>query len=79
MTPTTKKYPADSPEALASFYADKLRKLEVELNQFNLLEHPKEIRSLCCKMIVLKNMMRAAASSRRIIPPPYSFERDTAR
>ena len=56
-----KKLPSpQSPEVLKDYYSGKLIQMEKELNQFTLLENPREIRSLCCKIIIIKNMMRTA-------------------
>lgn len=53
----------DSPEAMAALAADytcRIMQLEKELNTFTLLENPGEIRALCCKIIVLKNILRVS-------------------
>jgi hypothetical protein len=51
----------DSPEAQRACYTRKIMLLEIELNSLTLLEDPLEIRAICCKIIVLKNMLRATA------------------
>lgn len=61
LTRKKKLLPPNPPEVLKEYYAGKLIQMENELNQFTLLENPREIRSLCCKIIVIKNIMRTAA------------------
>jgi len=59
---TLKKKPVngsqDSPEAQRAGYTRKILLLEMQLNSLTLLEDPIEIRAICCKIIVLKNMLR---------------------
>lgn len=60
LTRKKKLPPPDSPELLKEYYRGQLIQMESELNQLTLLENPREIQSLCCKIIIIKNMMRTA-------------------
>jgi hypothetical protein len=53
----------DSPEVLKTLYTRKIMLLEIRLNSLNLLEDPLEIRAICCKIIMLKNMLRATGNA----------------
>jgi hypothetical protein len=53
----------DSPEAQRACYNRKIMLLEIQLNSLTLLEDPLEIRAICCKIIVLKNMLRATTGN----------------
>ena len=64
---TLKKKPVhgsqDSPEAQRACYTRKILLLEMQLNSLTLLEDPVEIRAICCKIIVLKNMLRVTGNA----------------
>jgi len=47
----------DSKEVLEEYYIGRILQLEMSLNRLNLLEHPVEIRSICTKIISIKNML----------------------
>jgi hypothetical protein len=47
----------DSKEVLEDYYIGRILQLEMSLNRLNLLEHPVEIRSICAKIISIKNML----------------------
>ena len=53
----------DSPETQRTCYSRKIMLLEMELNSLTLLDDPLEIRAICCKIIVLKNMLRATGTA----------------
>jgi hypothetical protein len=47
----------DSKEVLQDYYVGKILQLERSLNSLNLLDHPVEIRSICAKIIAIKNIL----------------------
>lgn len=49
--------PYDSPEARVAFHQARIQALEAELDQLNLLEHPREIESICKEIIAIKEVM----------------------
>lgn len=55
--------PADSKEVQQEYHLGKLKLLEEELNRLTILEHPREIQSLCCKIIRIKNLLQKNKSS----------------
>ena len=50
--------PADSKEVQRLYHLGKIKLLEEELNRLTILEHPREIQSLCCKIIRLKQFLQ---------------------
>jgi hypothetical protein len=48
----------DSKEVLQDYYIGKILHLERSLNCLNLLEHPIEIKSICSKIIAIKNILK---------------------
>jgi hypothetical protein len=48
----------DSKEVLQDYYRGRILQLEKALNRLNLLEHPVEIRSICVKIIEMKNRLK---------------------
>lgn len=49
---------ADSKEVQKEYRIDKIKILEEELNRLNILEHPREIHSVCCKIIHIKHLLQ---------------------
>lgn len=49
--------PFDSHEARRDHHLAKLRALEAELQQYNLLEHPREILAICKQIIAMKEAL----------------------
>ena len=49
--------PFDSPETQRSYQLGKIKLLEEELSELNLLEHPCEILALCKQIIALKEQL----------------------
>ena len=50
--------PFDSREAQQDYHLSRLKQLEEELNQLNLLEHPHEIQAICKQIIAIKELLR---------------------
>jgi len=48
----------DSKEVLRDYHIGKILQLEKSLGCLNILEHPIEIKSICSKIIAIKNMLR---------------------
>lgn len=49
--------PYDSQEARLEFLQGRIQALENDLNQLNLLEHPREILSICKEIIAIKEVL----------------------
>lgn len=49
--------PYDSQEARLEFLQGQIQRLEHELNQLNLLEHPCEILAICKEIIAIKEVL----------------------
>jgi len=50
----------DPSPALKDHYITRILQLENELDNLNLLDNPAEIRTVCSKIMIIKNMLRAA-------------------
>lgn len=49
--------PYDSRETQREYHLARIRLLEAELNQLNLLEHPCEIKAICKQIIAIKELL----------------------
>ncbi|MBC7827345.1 MAG: hypothetical protein H7122_06345 [Chitinophagaceae bacterium] len=49
--------PADSKEVQMEYHLGKIKLLESELNRLTILEHPRQIQSLCCKIMHIKRLL----------------------
>lgn len=59
-----KKFRNHQQEVFRQHYRDKMKEMENELEQLNLLEHPLEIAAVCRKIIVMKQLLRTMQSPR---------------
>jgi hypothetical protein len=50
---------ADSGAVRSAYYRRRIRLLKEDLGRLTILEHPREIRSICRKIIIIQNRMRA--------------------
>lgn len=53
---------ADSKEVRMANYRARIILLTEKLGKLNILEHPCEIRSICCEIITVKNSLRAESA-----------------
>jgi hypothetical protein len=49
--------PADSKEVQKEFHLRKINSLKEELSMLTIQEHPRQIQSICRKIILIKNMI----------------------
>lgn len=50
--------PYDSRETWQEYHLTRIKSLEAELNNLNLLEHPCEIKAICTQIIAIKELLR---------------------
>jgi len=63
----------NSSKALKDHYIIRILQLEKELNELTILEDPVEIRTICSKIMIIKNMLRVAYPQHHNSPPGSIF------
>jgi hypothetical protein len=48
----------DSKETLIAYYVDRIKQLEEQLDQLNLLDHPARIKEVCIELIVTRESLK---------------------